>query len=227
VDAKNLLDQLLAAGKELAQQGRDYAEQKLDLPPQGPEREAALSGMGKGALAAGALAVLLGTRAGRQVTGGALKLGSLAAIGGIAYKAFQQWQAGRGAVGAGTPADQLTGPEANARSLLLLKAMIGAAKADGHIDDGERGKIEAQLVRLGGDAELSQFVQAELQKPVSAQDVAAGVDSPAAAAEVYLTSLLAIDADKATERAYLDELAKALNLAPELASELEKQAAAG
>ena len=30
---------------------------------------------------------------GRKLTGGALKLGSLAALGGVAYKAYQNWQA--------------------------------------------------------------------------------------------------------------------------------------
>ena len=46
-------------------------------------------------LAAGALvAVLLGTGTGRQVTGTALKLGGLAAIGGLAYKAYQNYKNG-------------------------------------------------------------------------------------------------------------------------------------
>ncbi len=49
-------------------------------------------------LAAGALvAVLLGTDTGRQVGGAALKLGGIAAIGGLAYKAYQNYKNGESA----------------------------------------------------------------------------------------------------------------------------------
>lgn len=47
--------------------------------------------MKKGAIAAGALAILLGTRSGRKFTGSAIKIGSLAAVGGIAWKTLQKW----------------------------------------------------------------------------------------------------------------------------------------
>ena len=47
-------------------------------------------------LAAGALAaILLGTGTGREVAGGALKLGGLAAVAGLAYKAYQNYQSGK------------------------------------------------------------------------------------------------------------------------------------
>ena len=48
------------------------------------------SGLGKGALMAGGLAALLGTGAGRRLTGGTLKLGGLAAIGGLAYQTYEK-----------------------------------------------------------------------------------------------------------------------------------------
>ena len=40
---KDMLDQMLAAGRDLANQGQAYAEQKLNVPSSGPERDAALS----------------------------------------------------------------------------------------------------------------------------------------------------------------------------------------
>lgn len=228
MDVQALFDQLLQSGRELASQGRSLAEKKLNIPSEGPQREAALAGMGKGAAIAGVAALLLGTSAGRGLTGVALKLGSLAAVGGLAYKAFQDWQAKKGGAPAdpGPAVDTLSGSQLDRRSLVLLKAMLAAAKADGHIDENEQAKIDAYLQKLNLDPEALHLVKNELAKPLDAREIAAGADSPAAAAEIYLTSLLAINIDNDQERAYLDDLARELRLAPELVSELLHQAKA-
>ncbi|HOW74570.1 MAG TPA: tellurite resistance TerB family protein [Candidatus Competibacteraceae bacterium] len=228
MDVSALFDQLLQSGRELASKGQTLVEQKLNIPSGGPERDAALASMGKGATLAGVAALLLGTSAGRGVTGVAVKLGSLAAVGGLAYKAFQDWQAKQ----EGTPVDlgssvtALSGPQLDKRSMALLRAMLAAAKADGHIDDQEQGRIDAYLQKLNLDPEALHFVKNELAKPLNVKEVAAGADSPTAAAEIYLTSLLAINIDSDQERAYLEELAKELKLPPELVSELLDQAKA-
>ena len=52
------------------------------------------STLGKGAIAGGLLGVLL-TRGGRRMLGTGVKIGGLAAIGGLAYKAYEDWKAGR------------------------------------------------------------------------------------------------------------------------------------
>ena len=49
-------------------------------------------GLAIGAAAGGLLGLLVGTDAGRKVGGTALELGALAALGGLAYKAYQNWQ---------------------------------------------------------------------------------------------------------------------------------------
>ena len=226
MNTKSLLEQLLQSGQQLAQQGRDIAEKQVNIPPQGPERNAMLSGLGKGALAGGVLALLLGTKGGRSMTGGLLKYGSLAALGGIAYTAYKNWQTsqtGTAAPPPGEPVGQLQGPAADRRSLALLKAIVAAAKADGHIDEQERHKIEAQIARFGLDESTLTLLQKELEKPLDPADIAAGADSPEAAAEIYLASLLVIDLDNFMERAYLDELARQLKLAPELVAQLEAE----
>lgn len=228
MDVRALFDQLLQSGRELVSQGQAMAEQRLEIPKEGQERDAALSGLGKGAAIAGVAAVLLGTGVGRGLTGLALKLGGLAAVGGLAYKTFQDWQAknGEAPVDPGQPVTALSGPQLDRRGFALLRAMLAAAKADGHIDATEQARIDAYLQKLNLDPEALHFVKDELAKPVSAKDVAAGADSPAAAAEIYLTSLLAINIDSDQERAYLDELARELKLPPELVSELLEQAKA-
>lgn len=226
MDARALFDQLLQSGRELASQGQSLVEQNLNIPSEGPQRKAALSNMGTGAAIAGVAALLLGTSTGRGLTGAAVKLGGLAAVSGLAYKAFQDWQAKKGEapVDPGPVAHTLNGPQLNQRSLVLLKAMLAAAKADGHIDENEQAKIDAYLQKLALNPEAYNFIKNELAKPLSAKEIAAGADSPAAAAEIYLTSLLAINMDNDKERQYLEELAKELKLSPELVSELLDQA---
>jgi uncharacterized membrane protein YebE (DUF533 family) len=228
MDTKALLDELLAAGKDLATQGQQMAESKLGIPAKGPEREAALSGLGKGAAAAGVLALLLGTSGGRKLTGSALTLGSLAGLGTVAYKAYQNWRAGHAGedVEAGTPVGDLTGPAAEQRSRALIKAMVTAAKADGHMDEAERQHIFAGIARLGLEDKAVELLSAEIDAPVDPAAVAAGADSPEAAAEIYLASLLVIDPDQPGERRYLDDLARYLGLDAALVVDLEKQARA-
>ncbi len=227
---KDMLDQMLAAGRDLANQGQAYAEQKLNVPSSGPERDAALSNLGKGALAGGALALLLGSSAGRKLTGTAAALGGLGALGKVAYDAFQSWQADQPSTGAGaaqqtgTPVGELSGDAAEQRSRALFRAMIAAAKADGHIDDAERAAIRNASLQIGLDDDTRLMLEAELARPLDAAEIAAGADSPEAAAEIYLASLFVIDIDQPSERAYLDQLATALHLQPGLAQQLEATA---
>ena len=120
--------------------------------------------------------------------------------------------------------DRLSGPEAEQRSLALLKAMVAAAKADGHIDAAERQRIHEGFRRLGLEDRMVELVDTELGAPVDPAAVARGADSPEAAAEIYLASRLVIDPDHPRERRYLDDLARHLKLDAGLLSELEAQA---
>lgn len=205
------------------------------------------SDMGKylvGGAAGGALGLLLGSKRGRGIGGKALKYGSVAALGALAWKLYQdhqaqqQAQAARPAPGAGgttpyvppppMPASSfaaLPAPQMELHAQAMLKAMIAAAKSDGHLDARERELLQAELARLNADAESRAWFERELAKPVEPADVAAGVTSPQMAAEVYLASLLVVDETTTMERAYLDELARRLNLDPGLKAELEARAA--
>lgn len=225
MDTKALLEQILASGNDLMKQGQNLAEDKLGIPKEGEERTAMLSGLGKGALAAGALGLLLGTRSGRRLGGTAVKLGSLAAVGGLAYKAFQDWQKQNGQSNeqAAQPINQLSGPEGDQRAKTLLRAMIAAAKADGHIDDAELAAIEEKIKTMGIESADAEFFQQEVARPLSVADVVAGVDNTEAAAEVYLASRLVIDMDNAAERKYMEDLAAALKLPADLVANLEAQ----
>lgn len=225
MDTKTFLDELLKAGRELAEKGQTIAEDKLNLGESGATRDATISGIKKGAIAAGALAILLGTKTGRKVTGSAIKLGSIAAIGGIAWKAYQNYNNKNNGItnsnNGATPINELDDKEANQRSVTLLKAMIAAAKSDGHVADAELAEIDKQIKNLGLEGDTAKIIQEELAKPLDITEIAALAEGDEAkAAEIYLVSAVVTDRENDKERQYLDALAKAMKLPDELLAEL-------
>lgn len=194
-----------------------------------------------GAAVGGVLGLLLGSKSGRRMGGKVLKTGSVVALGALAWKAYGDWQrqnVGASATGSAPVATPgaalpppasftaLPAPQLEAHSRAMLKALIAAAKSDGHMDDAERSQVESALHRLNADAETRAWVDTELRRPVDPADVAAAATSPEMAAEIYLASALVVDDTTVMERAYLDELARQLQLAPGLRAELEARAAA-
>lgn len=221
VTSKSILEELLNAGRGMASKGETYAAGKLGVGDSAQERGSMLKGAAGGALAAGALTLLLGSGAGRNV----VKLGGLAALGGLAYNAYKNYAAKKEGAPLQIEAHEreqivnLGDAAAEKRSRALLAAMISAAKADGHIDDREREVIEARM--RGLDGLDSAFVKAELAKPVNPQEIAALADGPQAAHEIYALSALVADVDHPSERLYLNDLAAALKLDQALAREIE------
>ncbi|MGE4533601.1 tellurite resistance TerB family protein [Halomonas sp.] len=182
----------------------------------------------KSLLGGGALGLLVGSKRGRKLGGKALKYGAIAGVGMLAWKA---WQGSRGGADQaqvspteGEPVERLGGEARERRSLELLQAMIMAARADGHIDDQERELIAGQIDALGADQELHAWVERQLSAPLDAEALAAQVDSPQAAREMYLISVAVVDEQNAMERAWLDQLGRALALPGEVTTALEQQA---
>ncbi|MGE6530019.1 tellurite resistance TerB family protein [Pseudomonas sp. NPDC077382] len=246
--ASGLLDQLLKSGQDLLQK-----QQNSVTPPGAPKGSSSGSlgdmlsgaggplgsllggagGGGKGALATGALGMLLGSRRGRRMGGKAVTYGGLAALGMLAYKAYGNWQAQQAQQGVMASAsnsrsepktvDRLPPDQVEEHSRAILKALVAAAKADGHVDDQERKMIEAELAQLTDDPELQRWLETELNKPLDPVEVAAAATTPEMASEMYLASVLMVDEEQFMERAYLDELARQLKLEAGLKTELESQ----
>lgn len=221
---QELASQGLEKGKQLAEQGLDYATENFGLPEAGPEREKVLKGLGIGAAAGGLLALLIGTKSGRKVLSPAVKLGSLAALGGLGYKVYTEWQKNQGQDVSGQPIAALTDESANTRSMTIIKAIVAAAKADGKIDEREHSVIIEQINASPLNDQASQVLLEELQKPLSVAEIASESDSPEASVEIYLASLLMTDKANEAEQNYLDELADALKLDASLVSQLEAEA---
>lgn len=232
-----LLDQLLKSGQDLLQKKQGSTSTGGSAGGLGGLLSGSggagglgslLSGAGGGTLAAGAMGLLLGNRNARKFGGKVVTYGGLTALGVLAYKAYNNWQAQQGSAapqGARAPMtiDRLPPAQAEEHSQGILKALIAAAKADGHVDDQERQLIEAELGKLTTDADLQRWLDAELNKPLDPVEVAAAATSPEMASEMYLASLLVVDEEHFMERAYLDELARQLKLDEALKLELESQ----
>ena len=184
-----------------------------------------LSGAGGGALAASALGLLLGNKSARKYGGQALTYGGLAALGVLAYKAYGNWQASQGTAPQTEPQtiDRIPPVQVEQHSQAILKALVAAAKADGHIDDRERELIEGEFHKISGDSGLQDWLKAELNKPLDPAEVARAASTPEMAAEMYIASVMLVDEEHFMERVYLDELAKQLKLEPGLKAELERQ----
>ncbi|OYT94463.1 MAG: hypothetical protein CFE49_18085 [Pseudomonas sp. PGPPP3] len=235
---RGLLDQLLKSGQDLLQnkqQGR--ANNPTDNKQSGGGLSDLLGGADKnglgsllsgatgGALAAGAMGLLLGNKTARKIGGQALTYGGLAALGVLAYKAYGNWQSQQAGAPQGEPQtlDRLPAAQAEQHSQAILKALVAAAKADGHVDSRERELIEGEFSKLDNDPQLQHWLQAELNKPLDPAEVARAASTPEMAAEMYLASVLLVDEEHFMERAYLDELARQLKLDPALKAELEAQ----
>jgi uncharacterized membrane protein YebE (DUF533 family) len=108
----------------------------------------------------------------------------------------------------------------------LLDRFLGAARADGHLDNTERARIMAQVDQAGLDAEAKAFLFDHIEKPIGVSEVAAAATTQEQAAELYLASRLTIAPDTADERAYLEALAHRLKLPPDLVAHLDRQAEA-
>jgi uncharacterized membrane protein YebE (DUF533 family) len=185
-----------------------------------------------GAAAAGFGGLLLGTRGGRGMVGSAIKLGGLTLIGGLAYKAWQNYQAGTRPA---TPAGEITAAphgtgfapddgDDDARALLMVRAMIAAAAADGRIDNMERDRIFGNLRQAGLEDEAADFIEREFKAPLSATALVGLSTSPQSAAQIYTAARLAIDPDTDAEKAFLSVLAKGLKLDADLVAHIDAAA---
>ncbi len=233
-DVSSLLDKLLSAGKEYVGKGQDFAESKLDIPDQGPEREAMVDGMKKGAIASAVLVGLLGTKSGRSLTGSVIKLGSLAALGVAAVKGYQNWQetgdplkSSSASSSSGTDPKalhELSDADSASRSLLIIKSLVAAANADGHIDSDEIQTIRHELIEMHLPESLANDIEAILDVPLTAEQLAAQVSSAQAASEVYLATRLIInDLSSSQEQSYLQDLVKHLGISEGLRASLESE----
>ena len=201
----------------------------------------ALSGLA-GGLAGGTVAGAFATKKGRKMGGTALKIGGLAAISGLAWKAYRAYADDPAQARGSSPADPRPAPLAGAMglskaefeqvtdsdaggsgALVLLRAMIAAAHADGHLDPNEQQRIFTEVDRLDLTLEEKAMLIDELRHPVSISQLAEQVVDVAMGIEVYAASLLVVDDQEPAARRHLRILADRLDLPGDLVASLHAE----
>ncbi len=253
MNIQNILGQLL--GSQGAQTAMGTGSQMLDQAKAsipgglGGSIPAGTKGFGGGMAAGSLLGLLVGNKKLRKkigkMGGGVVGYGGAAALGALAHSAYQKYQANAGAqpiqqpgmqvpqpqpaLAAPTPngfwASQSAGADPVRFELMVVKAMIAAANADGHIDSDERNRIFESIaqVPLAGDEKALLFDT--LATPPSVETIAAAAGDMEQASALYVASRIAIDPDEPTEQAHLDRLAAAMNMPNELVASLEHEIA--
>ena len=144
MNTRGLLDQLLKSGQDLLQNNQPARANNPSTSNQqsGGGLGDLLGGAGKnglgsllsgatgGALAAGAMGLLLGNKTARKIGGQALTYGGLAALGVLAYKAYGNWQS-----------QQAGAPQGEPQTLDRLPA----AQADDQITSSVSGTLSEKL----------------------------------------------------------------------------------
>ena len=231
MNTSSILDLLLKSGQGMGQENSGQAKNAnsplggLGDLLSGSGLGGLLSGFGGGVVTGGALGLLLGNKKARKVGGKVAMYGGLAALGVIAYKAYSNWQAQKAQTAYSEPQtiDRLPAQQVEEHSVAILKALVAASKADGHVDVKERQLLDQELGKFSNDMELRRWFESELNKPLDPADVAKAAKTPEMAAEMYIASVLMVDDENFMERSYLEELARQLKIDASLKAELEAQ----
>jgi uncharacterized membrane protein YebE (DUF533 family) len=116
----------------------------------------------------------------------------------------------------------VTEPVDEGRALLLIRAMIAAAHADGRITPEERRRIVARLDEAGADGEDHRLIDQELENPKSLDSLLADLKDHETAQQFYAASRAAMDGRTPTQTAYLDDLRNRLHLSREETTEIDR-----
>lgn len=190
-----------------------------------------------GAISGGLMSAVLGSKKGRKMGGKVLAYGGTALVAGLAYKAWRDYRNNKPPVDhsqdadiaqvpadSGFAPDQERGADNSDFRLSLIRAMIAAAKSDGHIDQVEHGRITDQITQFEMGAEEKAFLFDAFSAPADPIAIAKLAKTEEQSAELYLASCLVIDPDDPAEERYLSRLSDGLRIADDLKSHLDFQA---
>jgi uncharacterized membrane protein YebE (DUF533 family) len=184
------------------------------------------------AVAGGIAALLLGTSTGRSVTAGAAKLGGLAGLGGIAYKAFSNWQQSKPLLEGVPGLEQLTAPaptdsgfhaddHSDDTAQLVVRAMVATAAADGTVDPDQRAALLAQMQRAGFGSDERAFLDQAIAQPATIAEIAGAVAGKSEfATQIVAAATLVANPANPKEQEFLSSLGAALGMSEDLLSHI-------
>jgi uncharacterized membrane protein YebE (DUF533 family) len=138
---------------------------------------------------------LLTSKSSRKMGKKAPKMGGIAAVGALAYAAYQRYSSSKGTAANVAPqpvdAELAPVPEGSAflpakndtageelLGLTLVCAMIVAARSDGRLDAQESQAIFQRIESLGLDSESQALLVAEMGRPVDMDEIVAIATCP-------------------------------------------------
>jgi uncharacterized membrane protein YebE (DUF533 family) len=185
-----------------------------------------------------------GTRRAVGRRGSLVNATTLLAAAGVAWGVYETWQAQKAAsgsaatgvsrpplpggagTGAATPAPPLPpAGELPEGVLRVVRLMICAAGADGHLGPEERRLILDEARKVGAEAAVAR----EIDSPRSLPEIVAGVSDPRLKQDLYTLAFAIVRADETVtggERIFLAQLAHRLELDPASVERIEREAAA-
>ncbi|SDF19713.1 DUF533 domain-containing protein [Limimaricola pyoseonensis] len=119
------------------------------------------------------------------------------------------------------PESQAAQAMSDDRALLLIRAMIAAAHADGDLSPEERHRISGYLDEAEASADERRLIAGEIKHPKPLDTLLAQVEDHEAAIEFYIASRAAVDATTEANTAYLTLLRHRLDLTEEELREAE------
>ncbi|MFT7221156.1 MAG: uncharacterized membrane protein YebE (DUF533 family) [Candidatus Azotimanducaceae bacterium] len=190
----------------------------------------------KGISGSSALTGLLGGAAGgalvsaftnKKTAGNLLKAGGLVAAGGLAWKAYQTYRSDTPTQSEQPPViarqEFVEAIESTESHQIIIKAMIAAAHADGHLTDQEKEKIWKSAIDAGATSSDLALLAEEIAQPWSIADLAANTKTMESRIDVYAVSQLVIDDSCVPGQTYLAQLSEALALPKPLVDALRNQ----
>lgn len=144
-------------------------------------------GLATGLVTGGLAGLLMGNKKSRKMAKTAAKYGGAALLGGLAYRAYNNRQQANGNMpqnahlpqtvpdDSGDPGESIDFFDASTYTMqipLVIQAMVAAAHADGHIDQDEKNRISDELAKLNIASEHRAFVNRELSRPRSPEEIA-------------------------------------------------------